>query len=383
MKILFVCDVLGEENNGTTIAAFNVIRYLKSKGHDVRILCCDKDKQGQPGIFVCPSLNVGPFNNYVRRNGVSLAIADKKIVEEAFKDIDICHIMTPLLLGCYCAKYAHKHNIPLTAGFHVQAENVTNHFFLMNIEFANLALYKTFYKNLYRYCDGIHYPSLFIRNTFEKIVGPTPGYVISNGVKDDFKRLDLPRPAEFKDKFVILCVGRLSKEKKQMILIKAVEKSKYKNIIQIVLAGEGTQQEKLEKEGNKLPIKPIIKFFNHDEIVNIMNVADLCVHTSSIDLEAISVLETLACGLVPVVNASPKSAVKNYALTMHSLFAYNSSLSLAHRIDYWIENPDEKKKISDLYLNFTKRFDFNTCMEKMENMYLTVIKNHKESKTKV
>lgn len=33
MKILVVCDVLGKENNGTTIAAMNLIRYLKSRGH--------------------------------------------------------------------------------------------------------------------------------------------------------------------------------------------------------------------------------------------------------------------------------------------------------------------------------------------------------------
>lgn len=29
-KITIVCDVLGEENNGTTIAAMNLIRFLKS-----------------------------------------------------------------------------------------------------------------------------------------------------------------------------------------------------------------------------------------------------------------------------------------------------------------------------------------------------------------
>ena len=34
MKIAIVCDVLGEENNGTTIAAMNLIRSLKAKGHD-------------------------------------------------------------------------------------------------------------------------------------------------------------------------------------------------------------------------------------------------------------------------------------------------------------------------------------------------------------
>lgn len=32
MKITIVCDVLGEENNGTTLAAMNLIRALKAGG---------------------------------------------------------------------------------------------------------------------------------------------------------------------------------------------------------------------------------------------------------------------------------------------------------------------------------------------------------------
>lgn len=47
MKITIVCDVLGKENNGTTIAAMNRIRYLREHGHEVRVLCCDQDRIGK------------------------------------------------------------------------------------------------------------------------------------------------------------------------------------------------------------------------------------------------------------------------------------------------------------------------------------------------
>ena len=47
MKIAIVCDVLGEENNGTTIAAMNLIRYLKKQGHEVRIICADKNRENE------------------------------------------------------------------------------------------------------------------------------------------------------------------------------------------------------------------------------------------------------------------------------------------------------------------------------------------------
>lgn len=35
MIVAVICDVLGEENNGTTIAAMNLIRTLRAKGHQV------------------------------------------------------------------------------------------------------------------------------------------------------------------------------------------------------------------------------------------------------------------------------------------------------------------------------------------------------------
>lgn len=47
MKITIVYDVLGKENNGTTIAAMNMIRHLREHGHEVRVLCCDQDRIGK------------------------------------------------------------------------------------------------------------------------------------------------------------------------------------------------------------------------------------------------------------------------------------------------------------------------------------------------
>ena len=44
MTITIVCDILGEENNGTTIACMNLIRFLRAQGHTVRVVCADQDK---------------------------------------------------------------------------------------------------------------------------------------------------------------------------------------------------------------------------------------------------------------------------------------------------------------------------------------------------
>lgn len=45
MNITIICDVLGEPNNGTTIATLNLINFLQKQGHIVRVVCPDQDKK--------------------------------------------------------------------------------------------------------------------------------------------------------------------------------------------------------------------------------------------------------------------------------------------------------------------------------------------------
>ena len=52
MIITVVCDVYGEENNGTVIAENNLIRYLKSRGHEVRVRRSNSDYEGQEGYYI-------------------------------------------------------------------------------------------------------------------------------------------------------------------------------------------------------------------------------------------------------------------------------------------------------------------------------------------
>jgi hypothetical protein len=68
---------------------------------------------------------------------------------------------------------------------------------------VNYLFYKFFYHNLFKYCSAIHYPTQFIRDIFEDVVGKTNGYVISNGVNKRFRKIESEKPEELKDKFVI------------------------------------------------------------------------------------------------------------------------------------------------------------------------------------
>ena len=380
MIVTVVCDVLGKENNGATIAGMNLIRFLKKQGHEVRILCADQDKKGQEGYYVCPALHLGKWlDSLVAKVGVTIAKKDMKTIEEAITGADIIHLHVPFSLAKNAAKLAEKMNIPMTASFHMQAENLTSYFKLNKSHLANHMVYKIIYKNVYRHVGGIHYPTEFIKNKFEgSIKKKTPAYVISNGVNSHVKKMDIEKPEEFKDKIVILSVGRLAREKSQDTLLKAVNYSKYKDKIQVILAGQGLKEKYYRKLGEKLPIKPIMQLFPRDEIVKVINYADLYVHSAEVELEGIACLEAIACGKMTIVSDSKQSATKEFAIDEKCIFKNRNPKDLARVIDYWIEHPEEKKEYEKKYLEGATIYNQDDCMKRMEEMLFEVIEKNKE-----
>ena len=346
MVITFVCDVLGQENNGTTIATMNVIRSLRSKGHEVRIVCPDQDKIGQPGYYVVPAINFGIFSHYVASNGVCPASGkDLGPLKEALEGCDIVHFNFCGMLSGKACDYAHSLGIPCTASLHTQAENFTNHLKLENFYPANKLVYTWLYRSLFSKVDAIHYPSKFIHDLFEKVNHfHSKSYVISNGIQKAFQREAVERPAEYKDKFII----------------------------------------KLRKEAKKWCVNPpVFGFHSREEMVKILNYADLYCHVGTVDIEPVSFLEAISVGICPVLTDSPRSAVSGFALDQRNVYDHRSSKDLAKHIDYWFEHPIERKQNADSYLGYADKFDFQRSMDAMEKMFLETIDeyrhNHQEA----
>lgn len=375
MNITVVCDVLGLPNNGTSMAAFNLINSMRARGHRVKVVCPDADKSGREDYFITPRYNFGVFNKYVAKNGVSLGKADEDIIRVAMDDAEVVHILLPFSLGISAQKLAMEKGLPITASFHCQAENITSHIHLKDSKQANLMTYKILRYKFFDKCDCIHYPSKFICDTFESCTGPTNHYIISNGVSGDFRRIPVDKPEDLKNKFVILFSGRYSREKRHDILTDAIALSKHREIIAPIYAGCGPLENEIREHAlRKLGCAPVMRFFNRGEMVKVINYSDLYVHPAEIEIEAIACLEAISCGRIPVISNSPRSATRNFALTEDNLFRCNDPRDLACKIDHWIENPEDRKKCEERYLGYAAQFSFESCMDKMEQMLFDAVK---------
>lgn len=375
MNITIVCDVLGEPNNGTSVAAYNLINHLKSQGHDVRVVCCDADKKGESGFCIVPTLNLGPIvNAALARNEVVPAKADPVILEEAIKDADVVHLLMPFPLSWKAVKICEKYGVPMTASFHVQAENFTCHLGMMKSNIATKEVYKYFYKKVYDHCTLTHYPTEFIKEDFESnIKKHVPSRVISNGVSESFFE---PAPLEAiirqkqknNKKFTIVVVGRYSSEKAQQVLIKAIAKSKYKDRIKLIMAGEGPKGRMYRRLVKRNGVDCEMRFIEHNELKEVLNAADLYVHTAYVELESIACLEAIVTGLVPIICDSKRSAARFFAQDDRCLYRKWDPEDLKNKIEYFMDNPEELNACREKYKTQANVSRLGECMNKMEEM---------------
>ena len=72
MKITIIADVLGEENNGTSITATRLIANLKKRGHEVYVV--SSGKGDEEGYYAVGKRDFKIFNEYFKKNGICIGL---------------------------------------------------------------------------------------------------------------------------------------------------------------------------------------------------------------------------------------------------------------------------------------------------------------------
>ena len=378
MKIVLVIDQFDSGNNGTTVTARRYAEQLQRRGHSVTVLACGQSGVLEDGVTKVgvPEFKLPVFDGLVKSQGMLFARPVDEAYYQAFKGADIVHFYLPFRFCRRGEEIARQMHIPTVAAFHMQPENVTFTIGMGNFKPMNEFLSRWCYRELSNRFSYIHCPSQFIADQLEQHGYDAHLCVISNGVDDAFVPKKVARPAVFRDKFVILMVGRLSGEKRQDLIIEAAARSKYRDRIQLVFAGKGPKEEEYRLMGAKLPNLPVFGFFEQEKLVGLMNACDLYVHASDAEIEGISCIEALACGLVPVISDSKRSATSQYALDERSLFRAGDAGSLAEKIDYWIEHPAERQAMAERYAREGDGNRVSACVQKAEQMYRDAIKDY-------
>jgi glycosyltransferase involved in cell wall biosynthesis len=299
----------------------------------------------------------------------------RKLLKKA--DPDIIHIHSPVVLGNIAQILAGGLRKPVIATNHYLPVNLSRSFSadsLFGKSFNNVT-----YSYLVHFCNRCEYvtaPTLTALNLLYEHGLRAPAQAISNGIdlkkytpgeRDERlrQRFNLPR-----DRSIILSVNRLSQEKRLDVLIDAA--AKFQSKAHIAIASTGPAEPELRAQVDSLNIRDRVTFLGYiadNDLVPLYRLADVFAIPSEADLQSLTTMEAMACGL-PVIAANAYALPE---LVHHEsngiLFQPGDSGELAHYIDILAQNETLRKHMGAASLEIIARHDHLRVLIQWEELY--------------
>jgi glycosyltransferase involved in cell wall biosynthesis len=364
LRVAFVADSLHSHSGGGILSGEYVVDRLR-RDHDVITVASDGDD-------VLPALEL-PIRA-MREMRFVMARPDRAVLARAFAKADVVHLQLPFWLSFAALDEARRLHRPVVAAFHVQPENAL-HNVGIHSTWLNDSIYRVLVKRFYNKVDAVLCPTEFAAQKLRAHGLTTPTEVISNGVPPDVAQAMAANPpthGPHSGPFFILAVGRFAAEKRQDVIIEAVRRSRHRDQIRLVLSGWGPREAELKRLASALPNGAEIGFLSREALLEDYRTADLFVHAGEVELEGMSVLESMSAGVPALIADAPQSAASKFALDDFT-FPAGDAATLAAKIDALIEDPARLEVASQLCRERARQFDLDASVAKMVGLYRTVI----------
>jgi 1,2-diacylglycerol 3-alpha-glucosyltransferase len=365
MRIAMLLDAWDDAPTGAVISTQRFAERLRDRGHTVTIVSTGAPTEHKIAL---PELRVPFAQPIITKMRTPLAWPDRRLLARAVAGADLVHVHSPFLLAMRGISMAKRAGVPTVATFHVRAEHVLRNIGVRSQAVVEL-LNRFFLRSVYSRCDHVICPSEFGERELRRHGLRTPTTVVSNGIPAAYR----PLPRTTNDRFVILSVGRLAPEKRLDVLIEAVRRSRHEPDIQLVILGDGPLGDRLRDQARCLTNPAVFDCLPTQELISHYNAADLYVHTAEIEVECMSVLEAMGCGLPCLIAESATDETARLARSERFRFPAGSPQALAARIDYWIDHPDELKAARTGYAEDAWRYPIDTSVDHLLTVYQRLI----------
>lgn len=364
LRIAYAIDTFDGVKTGGVISARRFVAALRER-HDVTVIAGGPSSEGQVGL---PRFTIPPFGRVMREMGFIFAWPTRSILEPVLRRADVLHVQFPFWLGIRAATLARRLGTPVVAASHLQPENMF-HNIGIHSEWLVDRTWRFFISALYGRADYLVSPTAFGLRELQQRGLTVPADVVSNGIPTQFRPGPAAHEARPDNRFVVLAVSRLAKEKRIDVTIEAVRRSRHADRIQLVLYGHGPEEEKLRRLSATLPVPAEIRVIDEADMPSAMRAADLLVHASEIEIEGMAVLEALGVGLPTLVADAPLSAASRLAISDDFRFPPGDVDQLARRIDYLFEHPEALAAARQANLAAAEGLRLEASIARMEAIY--------------
>lgn len=289
---------------------------------------------------------------------------------------DIIRSYNPLLQGWIATKIKNELDIPVVISLHGDYDRDRRYFARKNKD------YKSYFKLLYskktlesyslKNADEVIIIYEFLRE-YAKKMGAKSINLIHNRI-DLSQFMNKVNPVFKKENPVIICVGRLIKEKNQECLIKAVKDLD----VFLEIIGDGVEYENLVKLTKDLGIQEKVNFersIPHEQIQEYYAAADLFALPIKYGGFAIPSIEAAASGL-PVILPKQEFDSNPDIISDYALLIENNPESFKKAISDVLSNENIRKKLIENGLRVSREINSDIMEEKEKQLYLKLFKKN-------
>jgi 1,2-diacylglycerol 3-alpha-glucosyltransferase len=362
LHIAYATDMFDGVKTGGVISARRFVSALRER-HDVTVIAGGPSGEGLVGL---PRFTIPPFGRVMREMGFIFAWPSRAKLEPILRRADVLHVQFPFWLGIRATALARELETPVVAASHVLPENIFHNVGVRSERVMDWT-WRFFISKLYGRANHVVVPTSFGLSELRRHGLTVPADVISNGIPPQFR----PGPDEraSHDRFLVLAVSRLATEKRLDTIIEAVRLSRNASRVQLVLCGQGPEEERLRRLSATLPLPAEFRVIPEDEMPALMRSADLLVHAAEVELEGMALLEALGTGLPTLVAEAPRSAASTLAISEEFRFPAGDATQLARKIDQLVEHPEQLARARQASLAASQGLRLEASVAKLEAIY--------------
>ena len=309
MRIGLFTDAYFPIIGGVSVSVRTLRDELEKLGHEVFIITNNHD-------------NAVEEKNVVRAGGRKLPmkvmgefrvgkVTRAKVKEIASLNLDIIHCHTEFTMGRLGRKVAKKYNLPVVHTYHTMYEDYI-HFISKIFARPLKAISKRFSRNFANSVDEVVFPTIKVKRTFDEYGYKKASHIIPTGIylerfsKSTVNQHEIIQLKEKyglrHDDFVILFLGRISREKSIEELLREFIHIK-KDKVKLVIVGGGPDSDYFKKIVKELGIENNVIFTGMIEptsVAKYYHLGDLFVNFSVTETQGLTYYEALA-SCVPLV----------------------------------------------------------------------------------
>ena len=383
MRIGLFTDAYFPIISGVSISVDILQRELIKLGHEVYIIANSHESAEKRDDVIRIKGHSMPMKGMTDYK-VS-KVTRKKVKEMEQYKFDVIHCHTEFTMGRLGRKAAKRFNIPIVHTYHTMYEDYCHHIsktFVRPLRFAS----KIYSKSFANSADEVVFPTIKVKNTFDRYGFNKESHIIPTGIYLDkfrtinYKTEEIERLRESlglkKTDFVLMFLGRMSREKSIETLIRkfAILYNKDKNL-KLLLVGGGPDGDFFDNIIEEMNVKGAVictGMVPPHEVGYYYHLGDLFCNFSTTETQGLTYIEALAAGVPLLVKYDDN--LEGVILPNYNGLSFQEDEEF---VDAFYELTKNKVKFTEITSNTSKaveKFSAQAYAKSIETVYKKVYK---------